>query len=87
MFKTILGLALAAGLAATFFVGTAAADPYRWCAIYGGRGGGGGTNCGFVTLEQCRTTIFGIGGTCTENPRYTGGNDRPAKKVRKHRRY
>ena len=28
------------------FVETAKADPYRWCAEYGGSGqGGGGTNC------------------------------------------
>jgi hypothetical protein len=29
---------------------TAKADPYRWCADYGGRSGG--SNCYFVTLEQ-----------------------------------
>jgi hypothetical protein len=29
--------------------------PYPWCAVYGGRGGGG-TNCGFLTIEQCRAT-------------------------------
>ena len=28
-------------------------DPYPWCAFYSGDGGGG-TNCGFLTLEQCR---------------------------------
>lgn len=26
-------------------------DPYPWCAVYGGRGGGG-TNCGFRTWQQ-----------------------------------
>ena len=36
-------------------------DPYPWCAVYGGRGGGG-TNCGFLTIEQCRATVSGIGG-------------------------
>lgn len=47
------------------------ADPYRWCAQYSGRGGGA-TNCGFVTLEQCRATVSGIGGFCVPNQFYTG---------------
>jgi hypothetical protein len=43
------------------FVETVKADPYRWCAEYGGGGqGGGGTNCYFVTLEQCRAAISGM---------------------------
>src|SRR5690348_17456610 len=37
-----------------------AADPYKWCAV----SSGGGTNCGFVTVEQCRTSISGMGGFC-----------------------
>lgn len=49
----------------------AKADPYRWCAIYGGESGGG-TNCGFVTLEQCRATIMGMGGSCEPNQFYDG---------------
>lgn len=36
-----------------------AADPYKWCAV-----DGGGTNCGFVTIEQCRDSISGRGGSC-----------------------
>jgi Protein of unknown function (DUF3551) len=47
------------------------ADPYRWCAQYGGRGGGG-TNCGFVTFRQCQETVSGIGGFCVPNQFYTG---------------
>ena len=27
-------------------------------------------NCGFSTLEQCRMTVAGIGGTCEFNPFY-----------------
>lgn len=42
---------------------------YPWCAQYGTRGGG--TNCGFSTLEQCQATVSGIGGFCRENPFYT----------------
>jgi hypothetical protein len=31
-------------------------DPYPWCADYSAGNGGGGTNCGFLTIEQCRAT-------------------------------
>jgi hypothetical protein len=55
-------------------------DPYPWCAVYGGRGGGGGTNCGFLTIEQCRATVSGIGGFCAPNQFY---NPRPAARARK----
>jgi len=27
-------------------------------------------NCGFSTVEQCRMTVAGIGGTCEFNPFY-----------------
>ena len=54
-------------------------DPYPWCAVYGGRGGGG-TNCGFLTIEQCRATVSGIGGFCAPNQFY---NPRPAARTRK----
>jgi len=52
------------------------AEPYRWCAVYTGSAGGA-QNCGFVTLEQCRATIMGMGGYCTENLFYTGPAERP----------
>lgn len=57
---------------------------YPWCAHYGGMDGGG-TNCGFSTLEQCRATVSGIGGFCAQNPFYTGPAERPAKRARKRR--
>src|SRR5262245_57379309 len=41
--------------------GVASADPYKWCAV---DSSSGGTNCGFVTIEQCRATIGGRGGAC-----------------------
>ena len=44
-------------------------DNTRWCAEYSGNGGGG-TNCGFFTIEQCRATVSGIGGFCQPNPFY-----------------
>ena len=58
-------------------------DPYPWCAVYGGRGGGG-TNCGFGTLQQCRATVSGVGGSYEPNQfltiRVAGQN--PAKNDR-----
>ena len=54
-------------------------DPYPWCAVYSGDGGGG-TNCGFLTIEQCRATVSGIGGFCAPNQFY---NPKPAARARK----
>jgi hypothetical protein len=62
------------------------ADPYRWCAQYGNRGGGG-TNCGFVTLQQCRATVSGIGGFCVPNQFYTGPDRSTTGSGRYHRRH
>jgi hypothetical protein len=36
-------------------------DPYPWCAQYADDGGGD-TNCGLRTFEQCRATVSGLGG-------------------------
>ena len=58
-------------------------DPYPWCAVYGGRGGGG-TNCGFLTIQQCRDTVSGIGGFCAPNQFY---NPKPAARARKRQVY
>ena len=58
-------------IAAGSFVETAKADPYRWCAEYAGDRGGG-TNCYFITLQQCRETVSGIGGFCVPNNFYDG---------------
>jgi uncharacterized protein DUF3551 len=55
-------------------------DPYPWCAVYGSRGGGG-TNCGFLTIEQCRATVSGIGGFCEPNQFYNPR--RPTARTRK----
>ena len=46
------------------------ADPYRWCAQYGGKSGA--TNCYFVTYEQCRAALSGNGGFCNPNTFYDG---------------
>jgi hypothetical protein len=86
MCKALFDLAVAVGFAALCFfaVGVATADPYKWCAVYGGDMGGA-SNCGFVTIEQCRATISGIGGSCEPNQFYTGPDEKPAKRTRKHR--
>jgi hypothetical protein len=46
----------------------AAAQNGAWCARLRG-----GDSCGFATLEQCRATISGDGGTCFPNPRGPAG--------------
>ena len=83
----ILRFALPAIAALTVLAPTAGhADQYKWCAEYsGGRDGIGATNCGFVTLEQCRATISGIGGWCSPNPFYTGPE--PRRRQTNGRRY
>ena len=81
--KTKLALIAAfAGLLAVGVLsqaGGAKADPYRWCGHYGNTDDNG-TNCYFLTLEQCQAAISGNGGFCTPNTRYSGtpvltGND------------
>jgi hypothetical protein len=59
-------------LAAAAAFGTRAeAQNYPWCAEYGGGDmGGGGTNCGFATFEQCMATLSGMGGFCNKNTQY-----------------
>jgi hypothetical protein len=51
-------------------IGTRAeAQNYPWCAYYGSTHDGG-TNCGFVTFQQCLDTVSGIGGFCNVNTQY-----------------
>jgi hypothetical protein len=54
-----LTLAILFLAAVGLFIETAKAAP-RWCAI----SHDGGTNCSFVSMEQCRATVSGVGGTC-----------------------
>lgn len=49
---------------------TARADPYRWCAVL--NMGDAAYNCYFLTLEQCRAYVFGLGGSCEPNRFYDG---------------
>jgi hypothetical protein len=46
----------------------AQAQNYPWCAHYDT--GDDGYNCGFVTFEQCRATISGMGGFCERNTQF-----------------
>ncbi len=48
----------------------AQADVYRWCATYGA--GFGSESCYFMTIEQCRASVSGLGGFCRPNNLYDG---------------
>jgi hypothetical protein len=64
----------------------AKADPYRWCAVYASFGGGGVESCYYLTIEQCRAAVSGIGGFCKESAWYDGrpvSTDVPSKSPRK----
>jgi hypothetical protein len=50
----------------------AKADPYRWCAVYASFGGGGVESCWYLTIEQCRAAVSGLGGFCKESGWYDG---------------
>ena len=56
---------------------------YPWCAQYSGGGMGGGRNCGFSTIEQCRATVSGIGGFCEPNLFYPGSASGTSQRKRK----
>jgi Protein of unknown function (DUF3551) len=46
------------------------AQNYPWCAIYNGGRGGGGTNCGFTSFQQCMDTARGLGSFRQPNTQY-----------------
>jgi hypothetical protein len=64
----IPALALIAVAAAS--VSPAKAQNYPWCALYNGGAAGGGTNCGFVSFQQCMATASGLGSFCSQNTQY-----------------
>lgn len=88
MCKTLIAGIVAVGFAAAMALAAAPAfaDPYKWCAVYSDNDGGGGSNCGFATIEQCRATVGGMGGFCELNPFYTGPIEKPVKRERKRQR-
>jgi hypothetical protein len=68
----------------------ARAQNYPWCAYYAMGDDGGGTNCGFVSYEQCMATLSGMGGFCVQNNQYhppagPGGQYRAARRSHTHR--
>ena len=68
-------------------IGTRAeAQNYPWCAIYSGGTGGGGTNCGFISFEQCMDTTRGLGSNCQPNTQYVPPPG-PHPQTRLQRRY
>jgi hypothetical protein len=62
--------ALSIVAATTLFNAPTKAQNYPWCAIYSGGMGGGGTNCGFTTFQQCMDTARGLGSFCQPNTQY-----------------
>ena len=71
MQKSVLAFFILAGIASISATPARAEIEYPWCAQYGDSYGGG-RNCGFSTIEQCRATVRGIGGFCEPNLFYPG---------------
>ena len=67
--RIAFGILLAALTGGT--IDTARADPYPWCAVMG-MSSELGTNCYYMTLQQCQASVSGIGGFCTHNNFYDG---------------
>ncbi|MFY9687243.1 MAG: DUF3551 domain-containing protein [Pseudolabrys sp.] len=76
--KNAYGPPIAVGSIISLFLiaGPAAADPYKWCAAYRN----GSNNCGFTTIEQCRASVSGVGGSCVPNQFYTGPDKTSAQR-------
>ncbi len=56
---------------------------YPWCAVL--NMADAAYNCGFVTIEQCRATVSGIGGFCEPNPFYTPPSQKLARQHKQKR--
>ena len=82
MQKSVLAFFILAAIASISATPARAEIEYPWCAQYGGRCGGG-RNCGFSTIEQCRATVSGIGGFCEPNLFYPGSPSRTSRSKRK----
>jgi len=76
--RTLLGSLVV--LMAAFTVEPAAAIDYPWCGQYAPSNGG--TNCGFVSWQQCQAAISGNGGSCYVNPFYAAYGAQPARSKR-----
>jgi hypothetical protein len=82
----LIGIAAIASLAAVATPVRAEIE-YPWCAQYGGGEMGGGRNCGFSTLEQCRATTSGIGGSCEPNLFYPPGSASDTSQSKRKRQH
>jgi hypothetical protein len=81
MLKLFAGTFAPAVLAAALLISPTPAQAgteYPWCAVYS-ESTVGATNCGFVTLAQCRAAISGAGGGCYQNPAYTAASPQPKR--------
>ena len=75
-------IATLAGLVVGLAADAAQADKYKWCAEYGGRGGGS-SNCYFVTLGQCQAAVSGVGGYCRPSNFASPEEPRPRRSKRR----
>ena len=73
-------------LGGALFASPSSAEIYRpWCAQYYGNNGGG-TNCGFVSYEQCKMTATpGTGTVCERNQSYVAGRSPKPATHRRHK--
>jgi hypothetical protein len=83
------GFAAPVAVAAMLAAAPAQAQNYPWCAYYAMGDDGGGTNCGFVSYEQCMATLSGMGGFCVQNNQYhppagPSGQRHAQRRSRKH---
>jgi Protein of unknown function (DUF3551) len=85
MQKSALAFFILAAIASISATPVGAEIEYPWCAQYSGGEMGGGRNCGFSTIEQCRATVSGIGGFCEPNPFYPGAGSNTSQRKRKKR--
>ena len=61
----------------------AEAQTYPWCVYY--NRGGGATNCGFSTFQQCLAAGAGNSDSCGPNPQYQGvSGPASSRRVRHH---
>jgi hypothetical protein len=54
------------------------AEGSAWCAHYGNELGG--TNCGFVSFDQCMAALSGNGGYCGQNAQYHSPPSHPVSR-------
>jgi Protein of unknown function (DUF3551) len=74
---TFVPMMLAGSLAIAMRAGPALAQTnYPWCSNFAD--GFGGTNCGFVSYEQCMATVRGSGGFCNKNDMYRPDSSPPS---------